>query len=161
MNHGTPYAYKRLGCRCAACTDANNEANRRWRANRKARGDRYVRKDREYAEKRPCTACDKLTHARGPEPLCHACSLHLRRMPNVSQRVRAEIYERDGWICQFCSYPVDPTEASPSPGAATLDHVVPRSLGGTDDPSNLRLLHRYCNSVRSNRDALTIDELAA
>ena len=33
---------------------------------------------------------------------------------------------------------------------ATLDHVVPRVHGGTNDESNLRLAHLYCNSVRGD-----------
>lgn len=35
-------------------------------------------------------------------------------------------------------------------GADTLDHVVPVSKGGTNDPDNLRPAHRACNSARGN-----------
>ena len=38
----------------------------------------------------------------------------------------------------------------------TIDHIIPRSRGGTDDPDNLQLLCAACNSTKSNR---TQDEL--
>ena len=33
----------------------------------------------------------------------------------------------------------------------TIDHIRPRSRGGTDDPDNLQLLCGACNSTKSNR----------
>lgn len=33
----------------------------------------------------------------------------------------------------------------------TIDHIIPRSRGGTDDPDNLQLLCGACNSTKSNR----------
>jgi len=33
---------------------------------------------------------------------------------------------------------------------ATIDHIVPQSRGGTDDPSNLALACVKCNNVKSN-----------
>ena len=33
----------------------------------------------------------------------------------------------------------------------TIDHIIPRSRGGTDDPDNLQLLCAACNSTKSNR----------
>ena len=32
----------------------------------------------------------------------------------------------------------------------TLDHVIPRSKGGSDDRSNLRTAHLWCNSLRGD-----------
>lgn len=44
------------------------------------------------------------------------------------------------WICRrFC--PRD---------KASRDHIIPRSVGGTDDISNLALAHKICNSKRGN-----------
>ncbi|MBF0808519.1 HNH endonuclease [Rothia nasimurium] len=33
----------------------------------------------------------------------------------------------------------------------SVDHVLPRSLGGSDDIANLRPAHFSCNSARGNR----------
>lgn len=58
------------------------------------------------------------------------------------------IFARDGNRCVSCEATED----------LTIDHIVPRSKGGTDDPSNLRVLCGYCNSQRCNR---TDEEWAA
>lgn len=41
------------------------------------------------------------------------------------------------------------------PGADTVDHVVPRSMGGTDEPWNLRPAHQRCNSRRGTKANVT------
>lgn len=71
----------------------------------------------------------------------------------ISHRDRMAIYERDGWVCQLCGDPVDPELKGNDRWAATLDHVVPRSmtLFPDDSPENLRLAHRSCNSKRGAR----------
>ena len=56
---------------------------------------------------------------------------------------REAIFDRDDWICGLCGEPVRRDEA-------TLDHVVPLSLGGQHDPTNLRLAHGSCNSRRGD-----------
>lgn len=55
--------------------------------------------------------------------------------------VRAVILKRDG-KCLQCGSTED----------LTLDHIIPRSVGGTDDPENLQTLCRRCNSGKNNRD---------
>jgi 5-methylcytosine-specific restriction protein A len=45
--------------------------------------------------------------------------------------LRLQILERDQGICYVCH----------QPGADEVDHVVPHSLGGSDDPSNLAAIH--------------------
>lgn len=57
---------------------------------------------------------------------------------------------RDGWMCWLCEGPVDPDAPVGSAGHGTVDHVVPRSRGGSNDPANLRLAHRRCNMARAN-----------
>jgi len=61
----------------------------------------------------------------------------------IRKEKRARVYERDRWICVYCTrghYPRD----------LTLDHVVPRSKGGTNDVSNLVTACRSCNSSLQN-----------
>lgn len=71
----------------------------------------------------------------------------------ISAAERLAIYERDNWCCSLCGGDVDPDAPVNSTWDATLDHVIPKSLGGLDDPTNLRLAHRRCNAVRGNREA--------
>lgn len=81
----------------------------------------------------------------------------------VSPVVRLSIYERDGWICQLCFDPVDPNLPTSDEWAATLDHIVCQSW--TDEPDhsaeNLRLAHRWCNSVRGAEQHYTAADLVA
>ncbi|MFI5419211.1 MAG: HNH endonuclease [Candidatus Lutacidiplasmatales archaeon] len=41
----------------------------------------------------------------------------------------------------------------------TTDHIIPRSKGGTDDPTNLRILCLSCNSIRRDGDWTDSDVL--
>jgi 5-methylcytosine-specific restriction endonuclease McrA len=59
--------------------------------------------------------------------------------------------DRDGWICWICRRPVDQDLAADDPLHASLDHVIPRNEGGSDDSSNLRLSHHRCNHERDNQ----------
>ena len=75
----------------------------------------------------------------------------LQRGAYVSDVVRREIYERDGWTCQLCMNPVDPMLKYPHTQSASLDHVTPLAMGGTHEPSNCQLAHFLCNSVKGDR----------
>lgn len=67
----------------------------------------------------------------------------------IRPSVRRAVYERDGWQCGICEEPVDASLAgSGSIWRPSLDHVVPYTEDGTDEPENLRLAHFWCNSVR-------------
>jgi len=36
------------------------------------------------------------------------------------------------------------------PNSAEVDHIIPHSLGGSDHPTNLRIVCRTCNQSRGN-----------
>jgi len=66
----------------------------------------------------------------------------------------AYLVDRDGDKCGICRRKVDITLKSGTKGSRkgpSIDHIVPRSKGGTDDPANLRLTHWGCNQARGNR----------
>jgi hypothetical protein len=65
-------------------------------------------------------------------------------------RLTDELAARDGWVCWLCDAPIDPSLPPTFAGGATVDHVVPRSRGGTNDRDNLRLAHRRCNGGRGS-----------
>lgn len=71
--------------------------------------------------------------------------LRLRRFVKVPYRVQAPltrraVFARDDWTCQYCGAP-----------AENLDHVVPRSRGGTHTWDNVVAACRRCNSRKENR----------
>jgi len=66
----------------------------------------------------------------------------------VSRAMRFAIYARDGFDCVICRglFPL------PLDGRGlTLEHVIPRSAGGTHAPSNLITCCARCNFVRGAR----------
>lgn len=62
-----------------------------------------------------------------------------------------ELADRDGPACWLCCDTVDAGAYAGSPWAGSVDHVVPKARGGGDEPGNLRLAHRRCNSARGSR----------
>lgn len=64
------------------------------------------------------------------------------------------LVERDGDKCGICNRKIDITLKSGTRGSRkgpSVDHIIPRSLGGTDDLTNLRLACWGCNHSRGNR----------
>lgn len=54
--------------------------------------------------------------------------------------------------CAICGQFVDVTLKSPNPMAPEIDHVIPISRNGhPSDISNLQLVHRSCNQMKSDK----------
>ncbi len=54
--------------------------------------------------------------------------------------------------CAICGQPVDKTLKTPHPMSAEVDEIVPVSRGGNPyDWHNVRLTHRRCNRLKSNK----------
>lgn len=58
------------------------------------------------------------------------------------QAIVAAIALRDGGNCYICG------QAEDADDPLEIEHVRPRSAGGTDDLRNLRLAHRSCNRTK-------------
>lgn len=56
------------------------------------------------------------------------------------RKIRARVLTRDGHTCQYCGQP-----------ATTVDHVVPRRLGGDDSLDNLLAACKRCNYSKGGR----------
>lgn len=53
-----------------------------------------------------------------------------------------QIYRRDGYVCAYCEAVEGPFE---------IDHIVPVTRGGSNDPSNLCVACKPCNSSKGDR----------
>lgn len=62
-----------------------------------------------------------------------------------------EIFERDKWICHLCKKKVRRDVPRTDPEGATIDHLVPISLGGLDEPANVACSHWKCNRDKRAR----------
>lgn len=78
--------------------------------------------------------------------LCHKCKQRSRYGMNARQ-----LAARDGTDCKICGDPVDMDVDERDWFRPSVDHIVPRSVGGTDDPINLQLAHLWCNQVKNKR----------
>jgi 5-methylcytosine-specific restriction endonuclease McrA len=60
------------------------------------------------------------------------------------------VFARDGGCCVYCAVPVRPRAKGlhRAPDLATLDHLTPRSQGGSTTPENLALACHACNNAR-------------
>lgn len=157
--------------RCGACRRAHRNATRR-RETRRRQAERRLAAAAQGSQggtwvSGSCSECGEWFVRRGA--VSSTCSRkcgqrrirreYRRQNPGkskwkfVSPTTRQAIYDRDQWICQLCLDPVDPELRETDPWgdwAPSLDHIVPRSQGGSHDPENLRLAHRWCNSVRGD-----------
>jgi 5-methylcytosine-specific restriction endonuclease McrA len=70
----------------------------------------------------------------------------------ISKETRAYVLDRNGFTCQMCGAVAG--EPHPyEPGRKTrlhIGHIIDKSHGGTDDPSNLRAICSVCNEGASN-----------
>lgn len=64
---------------------------------------------------------------------------------------RLIVFERDNWQCGICGEQVNPTLTYPNPMSASLDHIVPMSLGGGHLYSNVQCSHWICNCAASDK----------
>ena len=62
---------------------------------------------------------------------------------------RRKVFERDNWTCRLCKKPVAQDALVPHPKAATIDHILPLSLGGSHTYTNVQCAHFICNSKKS------------
>lgn len=70
----------------------------------------------------------------------------------ISKETRAYVLERNGFTCQMCGavagepHPYDPTRRT----RLHIGHILDKSKGGSDDPSNLRAICSVCNEGAQN-----------
>ncbi len=79
---------------------------------------------------------------------------------DISKETRAIVLDRNGFTCQMCGavagepHPYDPTRKT----RLHIGHIIDKSQGGSDEPSNLRAICSVCNEGASN---VTLDRPTA
>jgi 5-methylcytosine-specific restriction endonuclease McrA len=63
----------------------------------------------------------------------------------INEATKQAVRERAEYLCEYCH-----SLEALSANRFTIDHIVPRSLGGSDDIDNLALACRRCNERRYN-----------
>jgi diadenosine tetraphosphate (Ap4A) HIT family hydrolase/5-methylcytosine-specific restriction endonuclease McrA len=63
----------------------------------------------------------------------------------ISGTLKFDVLKKAQFHCELCGISADIR-------ALEVDHIVPRNLGGTDDPNNLQALCYSCNSMKRDRD---------
>ena len=63
----------------------------------------------------------------------------------ISGTLRYEVLKKSAFHCELCGVAADVR-------ALEVDHILPRNLGGSDDPSNLQALCYSCNAMKRDRD---------
>ena len=113
----------------------------------------------EFVQVRPSRFCSKS---------CRDRERHQRRAPRWAEggsgsipgraRLIRELRERDGDVCQLCDgvegpvkFGRHPSRTVRDPLTVSLDHILPRSRGGTHDVWNLQIAHFVCNARKGAR----------
>ncbi len=93
------------------------------------------------AEGAPCVRSARL-RLKAPEVICLA---HYDRLPSTAVTFsRRNVAKRDHYTCQYCG-------AQPGAELITIDHVLPRSQGGTSSWTNCAAACTRCNARKGDR----------
>lgn len=125
--------------------------------------------------------CGRRLENLSPQPVSKVADREAQRMPDAS--LQKTIFDRDGWRCRWCTTPVIHPAANRRmtaefpdlyPGGpkntsyhglilssqGSIDHVLPHSLGGTNDENNLVAACWPCQFARGEIDftVLNLDD---
>ena len=158
---GTPPAWEPYACKVEGCTDeryALDLCSSHYVIFKKYGDPTAVpQRGKKTLLTRPninCETCGQ-SFSPGTSPHRRFCSRGCRPGKRSStyrgRLVVLRLAERDGWHCKLCDEEVDKSLHFPHPLSGSIDHVVPVSLGGSDEFANLQLSHRRCNIMKGNR----------
>jgi len=73
------------------------------------------------------------------------------RGAHVKKYAREKVIERDKGTCQQCGVRccTEPMAECPCDDALTIDHILPKHLGGSNVQSNLQVLCSFCNQEKA------------
>lgn len=156
---------------CKQCASDRKRVSREKLAATRGREKQYPRNRRMIEVRRACLDCgvELVLAPASRKRSCDDC-LAARRLDRIRRKKsgghrrratrfgadyetvdRLAVFERDGWVCGLCSEPVDAGLSWPDPWSASLDHIVPISLGGAHTEANLQCAHLGCNLAKGAR----------
>jgi hypothetical protein len=97
-----------------------------------------------------CEDCAYAFHRRGKND---AKSIRRARLASGESFKSAEIFMRDGYVCQICKKKTKPNVHSNHDLYPTIDHITPLVIGGKHERRNVQCAHRICNSIKSDGSA--------
>jgi len=114
-----------------------------------------------YSAPKPCkhTGCKEVTHNK--DSYCeHHTPTHTHKWESDKvrgtatergygyrwQKLRKVILRRDSYLCQPCE-----REGKATPAQA-VDHIRPKSQGGTDDYENLQSICSVCHNIKTQKE---------
>jgi 5-methylcytosine-specific restriction endonuclease McrA len=71
---------------------------------------------------------------------------------------KQKVRDRDNYTCQFCLRHVPPNPNKKMAQQITVDHFMPRSLGGRNTMTNLYCACYHCNQAKGNEVFATFQE---
>jgi 5-methylcytosine-specific restriction endonuclease McrA len=86
------------------------------------------------------------------------CEKHIYKRQKIKDNGKIEwsinlhkLAQRDKNICHICGQKVDMNADNNDASYGSIDHVIPISKGGTHTWNNIKLAHRGCNTMKSNK----------
>lgn len=150
-----PLAYKSKGYTCAFCGGPSGKL-RGFRKYCSAKCQRlFYRHGEPLPDEWSCTLCGKSypyiiegrRRVKHGTRMCDACRLASAKHGYSP----AQLAQRDGLDCGLCGNPVDLSLKHPDLMRGSVDHILPTSLGGSNEPENVQLAHLHCNIKKNNR----------
>jgi hypothetical protein len=65
--------------------------------------------------------------------------------------MRARVYLKNSGVCGICNQHISSSLAYPDPMSLSIDHIIPRSQGGSHKIENLQPAHLLCNANKGDR----------
>lgn len=122
-----------------------------WRRARAAR--RHMSMEEWANLLRDCATCGTTYSSPWPnQTTCTQCRRPTWGGKWITPARRARLYARDRYMCHICGKKTNPKAGPSDPSFPSLDHIVPRSKGGTNADYNLSTACRLCNALRADAD---------
>lgn len=147
--HGVPmYGQKNATCKSGVgwtCSIRRRYTQERWHEANRERTRENLRK---WKKAHPEKVRESVRKATTPAQAAEKARRRRARKANVptDTHTRAQVFERDGGVCQICTAELDPKNWHE-------DHVIPISLGGPDTLDNCQATCPGCNLRKGARVA--------